>query len=152
MIIRLHEPRDFEDIAELRWLLKTEDIVDEGLPDKADFIRAYVGHLKNQETKGQTAHWVLQAEDRVQGVMTVRKVAKETSLSGRTGTWGYLTNAFIQRPLRNQGFGTRMLVRLKDWSRSEDLEFLLVWPSMRSRTLYQRAGFTGHDDPLTLNL
>ncbi len=150
MINRLHTHADFQEIAELRWYLKTEDLSSGEVPDRARFIENYTAHLRAQDETGQTSHWVLDTPQGVQGVATVRKIAKETSLDGMGGAWGYLTNVFLTPALRNQGRGTALLSDLVNWAREEGLEFLLVWPSDRSRTLYIRAGFAGADDPLLL--
>jgi len=59
-----------------------------------------------------------------------------------TGTWGYLANAFVLAPYRNQGIGARLLDRAARPRRPPGL------PPRRPSALrtrvpsYQRAGFT----------
>ncbi len=152
MINRPHSPHDFAQIAELRWRLKTETLSPQDQPDRETFLARYLDHLHAEHQTGQTIHWVLETAEGVQGVMTVRKVAKETSLQGKSGTWGYLTNVFVSKALRNKKLGTALLTDLINWAKAEHLEFLLVWPSVQSRPFYARAGFQGAGDPLTLDL
>ena len=152
MICRRHTARDFDRIADLRWDLKTEDLADSALPEKSAFRRGYLAHLRSAETAGQTTHWLLEKHGEVHGVMTLRAVLKETSLSGRTGAWGYLTNVFVSPYCRNQGLGTALLSHVITEARAAEMEFLLVWPSDRSVGFYTRAGFTGAREPLCLEL
>ncbi len=152
MTFRPHTPRDFRAIADLRWRLKTEGMATAELPEKARFVERYLDHLHRQEALGQTVHWVIDEAGRVRGVMTLRRVAKETALDGTDTAWGYLTNAIVERSVRNQGLGTALLAHLIDAARAEGLEFLLVWPSAQSRSLYRRAGFEGDGDPMMLAL
>ena len=52
---------------------------------------------------------------------------------------------------RNQGVGSALMERVKAWSREQDLEELIVWPSERSVPFYERAGFSGENDVMELN-
>ena len=152
MIIRRHRPEDFEEIAAMRWHLKTEDMPLHTLPNQRDFTKIYLAQLREQQGLEQTIHWVLETAAGVEGVMTARLVAKETSLSGQNRQWGYLTNVFLAKRHRNKGHGSAMLRQVISWAKESDLEFLLVWPSDNSITFYRRAGFEGSGDPLTLVL
>lgn len=152
MIFRRHRPQDFEQIATLRWHLKTEGLPLETLPDQRDFTKSYLAQLRDQQKLEQTIHWVLETAAGVEGVMTVRLVAKETSLSGQNRRWGYLTNVYIADVHRNNGHGSALLQKVITWAKKSEIEFLLVWPSDRSITFYRRVGFEGSGDPLTLNL
>ena len=152
MIIRPHTQSDFNSIAELRWKLKTEDLASEKRPDKDVFITSYLDHLKHEEAVGQTTHWVAAENNDVFGVVTLRRVSKDTSLSGKGGAWGYVTNVYVVGDKRNRRIGTYLLADCISCARSQGLEFLLVWPSERSRSLYERAGFEGSSDPLIKSL
>jgi GNAT superfamily N-acetyltransferase len=53
---------------------------------------------------------------------------------------------------RNAGVGQELLTAIRDWARGVDLEILVVWPSERAYSFYERAGFRRHPDPLVLKL
>jgi len=152
MIYRQHTPQDLEQIAALRWKLKTEGLPPEASPSRQIFVESYLKHLRDQNDLGQTVHWVLETPTGIEGMMTLRLVAKETSLNGENRQWGYLTNVFVNAALRGHGRGSTLLQHVITFSRANDLEFVLVWPSDRSQSLYSRAGFAGTGDPLTLEL
>ena len=149
---RLSVPADFKEIMELRWLLKTEHLRPDEFSDREIFSNRYLRHLEEMHHGSETAHWVLEVDGAIQGVVTIRKVSKETSITGEAGVWGYLTNSFVRGEYRNKGLGTELMANAISWARREKLEFLIVWPSAKSRSFYCRAGFSGRDDPLVLYL
>ena len=152
MEFRCHGTADHPAIAELRWLLKTDDGRRPEGRDKAEFLRLYQRQLEESDRRGDTCHWVIEDGDAVVGVMTIRSVLKELSPGRAAGGWGYLTNCFVMQNLRNRGHGTRLLEAVKTWAEEAGLELLIVWPSEASTSFYRRAGFTGRDEPLQLVL
>ena len=56
--------------------------------------------------------------------------------------WGYVTNAYVALQQRRQGIGRKLLDNLIDAARTQQLEFLIVWPSEEAVSLYRRAGFS----------
>ena len=152
VVIRPHTSDDHGAIVALRWLLKSGDGLRADEEDRIAFETGYAEHLRCADAAGNTVHWLIERDRSVIGVMTVRLVDKETSLSGSTGRWGYLTNSIVAPDARNQGYGTLLLDRIKTWANDQGLELLIVWPSERSYAFYRRAGFTGNEDPLQLIL
>jgi len=152
MKIRRHCESDYHAIAELRWLLKTDDTLMHSDQDKQDFIDRYVMHLQDRDSDTRTVHWLVGEGDSVAGVMTIRIVEKELSPGRSGGCWGYLTNCVVVPEMRNRGLGTKLLQTIKSWATAGDLELLIVWPSEASYRFYRRAGFEGRDDPLQLVL
>jgi GNAT superfamily N-acetyltransferase len=58
------------------------------------------------------------------------------------GTWGYLANAFVLAPYRNQGIGALLLAALVADADDHGYVRVVLRPSERSIPFYQRAGFT----------
>ena len=133
-------------------MLKTDDGYDTRGADKAEFLTRYRQHLRETDRRGETLHWLAEEGGSVIGVMTVRIVLKEPSPRRGASVWGYLTNAYTLPKNRNRGVGARILDAARDWAVDAGLELLIVWPSERSVPLYRRAGFTGRDAPLQLDL
>jgi GNAT superfamily N-acetyltransferase len=119
---------------------------------KEEFVVRYQKHLEDSDRDGRTAHWLIDDEGVIVGVMTVRIVQKEPSPSKERGSWGYLTNSFVMPERRNRGLGTQLLRSIRSWAIDLGLELLIVWPSEASYPFYRRAGFKGRDDPLELLL
>ncbi len=152
MQIRLHKSSDYPAIAELRWLLKTDDGRASADQSKSEFIERYHRHLELSDRDGHTVHWLIEDDGVIGGVMTVRIVQQEPSPIDETARWGYLTNCYVVPEKRNNGLGTKLLASIESWGASLGLELLIVWPSEASYPFYRRAGFKGRDDPLELVL
>ena len=152
MQIRPHTSSDYPAIAELRWLLKTDDGRMSTDHCKREFIELYLWHLEESDRDARTLHWLIDDDGVIAGVMTVRIVQKEPSPGEESGSWGYLTNSYVIRKKRNCGLGTRLLESIKSWATNLGLELLIVWPSEASYPFYRRAGFKGCNDPLQLVL
>ncbi len=152
MQIRRHTSSDYPAIAELRWLLKTDDgrVLTEGC--KQEFTDRYQKHLEESDRDARTVHWLIDDDGVIVGVMTVRIVQKEPSPGKESESWGYLTNSFVIPEKRNRGLGTQLFESIKSWAIDLGLELLIVWPSEASYPFYRRPGFKGRDDPLELVL
>ena len=74
-------------------------------------------------------------------------VFERTSRPGRpVSRWGYLANAFVLPEYRNQGIGKRLIMALLDHAASNDFARVVLSPSERSISFYQRAGFGPADE------
>ena len=62
--------------------------------------------------------------------------------------FGYVTFTFVTREHRNAGIGQQMLELLRSEALKMGCETLIVWPSERSTTLYERGGFSRPGDLL----
>jgi GNAT superfamily N-acetyltransferase len=62
----------------------------------------------------------------------------------------YVTNVYVAPAKRGRGIGSRLLATALEWCRAEDVDAVFLWPSARSRPLYQRHGFGVRDDLLAL--
>ena len=54
------------------------------------------------------------------------------------GTWGYLANAFVLAPYRNQGIGARLLAALLAHADDQGYVRVVLRPSERAIPFYQR--------------
>jgi GNAT superfamily N-acetyltransferase len=54
----------------------------------------------------------------------------------------YITNVYVEYGLRNQGVGARLLDAALDYCKASRVDSVILWPTERSRSLYERHGFT----------
>ena len=78
---------------------------------------------------------------RLAGCMFLQSVAKVPTPDEPNRAWGYVTSCYVVPEERNRGIGAKLLDALIATARDHDLEFLIVWPSEDSVSLYERAGF-----------
>jgi GNAT superfamily N-acetyltransferase len=143
---------EIQQLAELRWLLQTDDDVDASRSSERNrFLAAFTEIAQDRNEGGDFFHWVAKADQRILAVMSVEKVRKLLRPGeSRTRCWGYLTNCYTRPEHRGKGIGGSLLETVKQWAKEEQLEFLIVWPSDPSYGFYQRAGFQRGRDPLVL--
>jgi GNAT superfamily N-acetyltransferase len=61
----------------------------------------------------------------------------------------YLSNLFVE-PSERGGVGTELLQTALGWARANGVDRVVLWPSSKSVTLYQRHGFTRDGDVMEL--
>ena len=54
---------------------------------------------------------------------------------------GYLTNFYVLPRVQGMGIGTALLDAAVAWCREHELHAVILWPTVRSRPLYERHGF-----------
>ena len=73
-------------------------------------------------------------------VQLVEKIPNPTEEAERHA---YLTNLFV-RPEARGGAGSALLETALAWCREREVDTVFLWPSARSRSLYERFGVTGN--------
>ncbi|MEZ5920331.1 MAG: GNAT family N-acetyltransferase [Parvularculaceae bacterium] len=145
LIFRIASHDELTEVARLRLLLKNED----ALPNAAD-IDILAAALAGEQD--DLVHWLAISDGEAAAAMSVRLVRKAPKPGAPNARWGYLTNVYTAPKWRNTGVGSQLLGKLKEWARHERLEFLIVWPSDRARTFYERAEFKSPADVMILDL
>ena len=147
-MIRRATARDLEHVADLRWRLQMQD---SELADPAA-RKSFVDDFQTIPIAAGLTHWLAFDGARAIAAMSLQAVAKVPSPSERHGVWGYLTNCYVMPSYRDTSLGARMLAEIKAWASHERYELLLVWPSDRAYSFFEKAGFARYSDPLTLKL
>jgi GNAT superfamily N-acetyltransferase len=150
--VRRARPADAPALAELRWRFKQED---EGLreaPDAARMLHRTEIWIRNRLTGGRWLAWVAQTAEAIHGHVFLQPVERMPDPGGDPAPIGYVTNFYVTPGHRDRGIGTALVRALIDHARAEAFDTLIVWPSERSATLYQRTGFRTPDELLELPL
>jgi GNAT superfamily N-acetyltransferase len=116
------------------------------------FVSAFVRVCETEWGPSELVHWIAADGANVIAVMSIVIVRKLPNPDRIRGRWGHITNSYVLPEMRNTGVGQRLMAAIKDWARAEDLELLVVWPSERAYSFYERAGFQRYPDPLVLRL
>lgn len=156
--VRRAELADAAELARLRWEFRPEDQSKQGLDE---FSRDFNSWLAAAMVSDWMAAVAEGGGGGLVGCLFLRSVNKVPEPGARDRAWGYVTNSFVAPAHRGQGVGSRLLEVVIAAARERRHEFLIVWPSEKSRSFYARAGFRevadvhgGHDDypPLELVL
>jgi GNAT superfamily N-acetyltransferase len=153
IVIRLAGSGDIHQLAELRWLLQTDDDADGDTgAGRANFVSSFLEAAQDTNEAEQFFHWIAEVNQQIIAVMSVKKVLTLPTLAQPHAHWGYLTNCYTRPEYRNQGVGTLLLGEVKRWAKEEHFELLVVWPSDRSYRFYEKSGFRRDADPLVLKI
>jgi GNAT superfamily N-acetyltransferase len=136
-VIRIAVPADGPAIAQLRRTWTAEDhgdVEDEGF--EARFLDWY------ERESARRISWLAEVSGEPVGMMNLALFERMPGPGRDAGTWGYLANAFVLRPYRDQGIGRLILDALLAHADAHGYIRVLLRPSERAIPFYLRAGFT----------
>ena len=140
--VRSATAADADEIARLRWNFSQE--WHEPTEAEVAFLRRMAGEVRQYLSSGNWSIWV--AEDpagarRLIANAFLQRVDKVPRPYQRPGSWGYITNVYVDPAWRDQGIGRAVMDVAIASAREEGLDTLLLWPSERAIPFYERAGF-----------
>jgi GNAT superfamily N-acetyltransferase len=145
--VRRAMPADAEQLAHLRWDFRASmgtpvEAEDEFVVRCADWMRL---HLADD------ARWrayLLDHHGTAAGAVWLQLVEKIPNPLVEPEMHGYLTNFFIRAGHRNSGAGSAMLAALLADCEAIGVDSIFLWPTDRSRSLYERHGFAARNSVL----
>jgi GNAT superfamily N-acetyltransferase len=96
--------------------------------------------------------WVAAYDDALVGALWLQSVNKIPNPTSEAERLAYITNFFVAESARGQGLGSRILNEALNWCRQNNVHSVILWPTEKSRTLYQRHGFDTPKGLLELTL
>jgi GNAT superfamily N-acetyltransferase len=142
--IRRADEADLASITQLRREWTREQDGDQ-LDD--DFDARFKAWFSRESARRIT--WLAEAAGRPVGMMNLAVFERMPRPGHEPSRWGYLGNAFILAAYRNQGIGTQLLNAVLRYADDNDFARVVLSPSDRAISLYERAGF-GRADILML--
>src|SRR6185503_3521373 len=94
--------------------------------------------------------WVLERNNAAVGNVWMQAVEKLPNPTTEPELHAYVSNFYISPEHRNGGGGSAMLGVVLDECRRLRVDTVFLWPSARSRPLYERHGFAMSDGVLVL--
>ena len=141
--IRSATPADAAALAALRWEFRAGRETPTETRDA--FVARCTEWMHAALEGGSWRAWVATDAGRIVGHVWVHTIHKIPNPVGDRERHAYLSNLYVQPDARG-GIGTRLLEQALDWARSNGVDSMVLWPTPRSRTLYQRHGFTDRVD------
>jgi GNAT superfamily N-acetyltransferase len=152
MIYRLADETDFPRLARLRWDFHTERHAPRPGITLEIFLPACQEFLLKAQAAGNWSFWVAEQDGQIIANAFVQSILKVPYPGRLDPEFGYVTNVYTCPKYRDQGIGAELIRLIKEWGLEQRLEMLVLWPSRRSLTFYQRAGFLPSDEALELDL
>jgi GNAT superfamily N-acetyltransferase len=90
--------------------------------------------------RGAWRAWVAVQDGRLVGQIWLQVLSKLPNPADELEQHAYISNVYVT-PSARGGVGTRLLRTALDWCRSNRIDRVVLWPTARSRTMYERHGF-----------
>ena len=145
--IREASAADAATLAELRWEFRAGR--DPAVEDHAAFVARCTAWMAGELTAGRWRAWVAVVDGGIVGHVWVHPIEKVPNPVGERHRHVYLSNLYVQ-PAARGGLGTTLLNTALAWARDNGVDRVVLWPSKRSVTLYQRQKFRRGDDVMEL--
>lgn len=117
-----------------------------------EFIAACTDFLKRGLASGDHVYWIAEEKGEIVSQIFVHKIDMVPRPCKIHDQFGYITNNYTKPSYRNRGVGSELMKRVLEWAKAEDLELLIVYPSERAVSFYERAGFYLENEVMELRL
>jgi GNAT superfamily N-acetyltransferase len=136
-VIRIAATADGPAIAALR---RTWTAEDHGETEDEGFQARFLDWYERESARRIT--WLAEVSGEPVAMMNLAIFERMPRPGRNAGTWGYLANAFVLGPYRNQGIGRLLLNALLAHADAHGYVRVVLRPSERAIPFYLRAGFT----------
>ena len=146
--IRLASAADALSLARLRFDFRSAiEKVDE---DETAFLERCAQWMSERLSRPSGWQcWLAELDGRAVGHLWAQLIEKVPNPTAEPEYHAYITNLFVSPEARGAA-GSRLLAAALAWIEMNDVHAVILWPTERSRSLYQRHGFTTPDDLLEL--
>ncbi len=104
------------------------------------------------EANGLWHCWLAELEQTPVGHLWIQLIEKIPNPVTEPEYHAYLTNFYVRENARSYGIGSKLLAAALGWTRERDVHAVILWPTKKSRSLYERHGFAVRDDLMELFL
>jgi GNAT superfamily N-acetyltransferase len=146
--IRLADASDAPALAVLRYALRSSTGV--ATEPESEFLRRCTAWMEDHLKRDAWLCWVAEEDEQLIGAVWLQLVEKIPNPRSEAEHHAYLTNFYVDERARGGGIGTKLLSAAIEWCKTADVHAIILWPTERSRSLYERNGFAVRDDLMEL--
>jgi GNAT superfamily N-acetyltransferase len=150
MKIRSAKPSDATALAQLRYAFRS--LTDQDIEPKSEFVQRCLTWMTDRLQRPNWQCWVAERENEIIGVLWLQLIEKIPNPTSEPEFHAYITNVFVNESSRDQGVGSRLLTEALTFCKEQLVHAVILWPSEKSRTLYERHGFAVRSDLFELVL
>jgi GNAT superfamily N-acetyltransferase len=146
-VFRRARAADAPELARLRYAFRSA--LSAPAEDEAAFVRRCAAWMRPR-LADDDRWWCALAErvGEVVGTVWVQLIEKLPNPVAEPEWHAYVTNFFVQPALRGGGVGSTLLGLALEACEARGVDAVILWPTPRSRSLYERHGFAVRDDLL----
>lgn len=145
--IRSAGPADAPALAALRFRLRAE-VAAAAEAEEAFLSRCERWMAERLAEASAWRCWVAEAGDRLVGTVWLHLIEKLPNPVAEPERHGYVSSLFVEPDRRGAGLGARLLGEALREAEARQVDAVLLWPTPRSRSLYERHGFAVRGDLL----
>ena len=145
---RLAIKSDALTLAKLRYALRSTTGV--ATEPEAEFIQRCTAWMEEHLQNDAWKCWVAEINDRLVAAVWLQLVEKIPNPRSEPEHHAYITNFYVEEAARGRGIGTQLLRAAINWCEARQVHAVILWPTERSRSLYERHGFAVRDDIMEL--
>jgi len=147
IIIRLAGPADVPSLARLRYEFRS--CYDPAIENEADFLARCVAWMAARLAPGGPWRcWVAEEAGGLVGAIWLQFIEKIPNPGAEAEKHGYISNLYVEPSRRGDGLGSMLIDTCVRFCEKEAVDAVILWPTPRSRRLYERHGFAVRDDLL----
>lgn len=145
--IRPATPADVAELARLRYEFRIE--LDSPVETEGEFVsRCREWMARQLGPDGVWRCWVAESGSGLVGTIWLQLIEKLPNPVGHLGFHGYISSVYVRPDLRNGGIGSALMAACLTECQAQGIDAVFLWPTARSRSLYERHGFVVGDDLL----
>jgi len=145
--IRLATAADAHRLAELRWEFRAAK--EAAVEDHGAFLERCAAWMADELKDGRWRAWVAERDGEIVGQAWLHVLSKLPNPNGERARHAYISNVYVV-PAARGGVGTRLVNAAIEWASAHHVDRIVLWPTVRSRSMYIRHGFTPNGDVLEL--
>jgi len=146
--IRQASSDDVAELAQLRYDFRAR--LSAPIEDEPDFIERCRSWMMQRLGDGRWHCWVAEDDGRLIGNVWIQIVEKIPAPTDEPEEHAYLTNFFVLEAARGRGVGSAILSHVLAWSERRRVHAVFLWPTTRTRAMYERHGFLADGDAMQL--
>jgi GNAT superfamily N-acetyltransferase len=145
LAVRLAAPADAAALARLRYAFRAE--LDPSSEDEASFLRRCERWMAERlGGTGAWRCWVAEEGGAPVGTVWLQIIEKLPNPVGESECHGYVSSFYVVPSHRSAGVGSALLSACLGECERRQTDAVFLWPTPRSRPLYERHGFIVRDD------
>lgn len=156
LTIRLARADEAHELARLRYSLRSRNRqpanagTRKDIESESDFLRRCTTWMETALRETNWHCWVAEQEGVLIGALWLQVIEKIPNPSAESESYAYITNFFVKEHKRGQGIGSAVLREALKWCEQQEVHGVILWPTEKSRSLYERHGFKVNPDLLEL--
>jgi GNAT superfamily N-acetyltransferase len=149
--IRLASEGDALTLAKLRLELRSSSHM--VVEDEQKFLARCESWMKERLAgRGQWRCWIAERQAVSIGAVWAQLIEKIPNPVAEPEYYVYLTNFYVREEYRGEGIGSRLLAAVVEWSKSQNAEKVILWPTEGSKKFYLHHGFSFAADLMHLKI